>query len=117
MTLTEAFKKFQSRLSQILPTDDVIFKCKLIVEEVFTEDELAAIESLSTSSDRAAQLRNCFDEMINSTNFYTRLCDLIIVMEDFDTTTDGIGKLAKEMRKELHICKFYSCRVPIITIL
>ena len=90
----------------MLPIDDVIFKCKLIVKEIFTEDELTAIESLLTPSHVAAKLHDCFDEMISSKNFYTRLCGLIIAMEEFDTTSDGIGKLAEEMRKELHICKF-----------
>ena len=103
---TEAFKMFESRLIQTLPLDDIIFKCMLIVEEVFPEDELATTQSQSTPLNIEAKLRDYLVEMTSSHNFYSRVCDLIKVMEEFNTTNDDMKMLAQEMRKELRICKF-----------
>ena len=101
-TRRKVFKKFESKLVQLLPIDDVVFKCMLIVKNIFHEDELLTINSPSES---AAKLLYFLDAVIESEDFYVHLCSLLLVMEEYDGTNDGMQKLAKEMKNELHMHK------------
>ena len=104
-TRRKVFKKFESKLVQLLPIDDVVFKCMLIVKNIFHEDELLTINSQPTPSESAAKLLHFLDAVIESEDFYVHLSNLLLVMEEYDATNDGMQNLAKEMRNELYMRK------------
>jgi len=102
----EVLKNYESKLVQILPVDDVVFKCMLILQNVFREDELVDINSQLTPSESTAKLHYYLNDFIRSEDFYVRLCSLLQVMEQFDGTTDDLKILADEMRYDLHMRTF-----------
>ena len=114
-TKRKAFINFKSKLVQLLPIDDVVFKCMLIVKNIFHEDELLTINSQPTPSESAAKLLYFLDAMIESEDFYVHLCNLLLVMEEYDATNDDMQKLAGEMRNELHMRKFVCMFVKYIS--
>ena len=77
----------------MLPVDDVVFKCMLILQNVFCEDDLVDINYY-------------LNDFIRSEDFYVRLCSLLQVMEQFDGMTDDLKILADEMRYDLHMRRF-----------
>ena len=104
----EGLKEFESKLAQILPIDDYVFKCMLVMHGVFTEDELEAIQSQVTPSDNAAELHLCLDHMISSKNFCVRIERLYSAMEDFEGADYEMKELVTEMRKKMgpESCRF-----------
>ena len=109
----EQVKEYENELVQILPINDFVFTCLLIIHKVFTEDELAALQSQVTSPDSVEEIRLCLDHIISSKNFYERTMGLLLAMEEFKGSNDEVKKLAMEMRKKMHacelLCMYFKC--------
>jgi len=102
----EGLKEYESKLVQILPLDDFVFRCMLIMYGVFTEDELTAIQSQVASSDSVTESRYCLDHIIsNEESFERRTDNLLSAMEDFEMSDDVMKNLAKDIRMNMNLCE------------
>ena len=101
----EGVKEYENKLMQILPINDFAFTCLLVMHKVFTEDELAALQSQVTPPDSVAEIRHCLDHIISSENFRERIMGLLSAMGDFEGPNDEVRKLAREMRSKMNACE------------